>query len=91
MDLIAYVLAKKNAEGGGSVQPVIPTIGEDGHWYINGVDTGFRAVPEENIEVDGTLKVDTTNQNIKVVKNGVETIVGEAIIPIDSNLINSLF
>ena len=95
MDLIAYALAKKNSgDGGGSstpVQPIIPTIGDNGNWFIKGVDTGFRAVAQENVEVDGILEADTVNQNIKVVKDGQETIVGEYTTGIELGNISKLF
>lgn len=93
MDLLAYVLAKKHSGGGGggSVEPIIPVIGDNGNWFINGIDTGQRAVAQENVEVDGTLKVDTTAQNIRVVKDGTETIVGEYTTGIGLGDISKLF
>ena len=94
MDLIAYALAKKNSSSGGGstpVEPIIPTIGDNGNWFIKGVDTGFRAVPQENVEVDGILKADTVNQNIKIVKDGQETIVGEYTTGIEIGNISKLF
>lgn len=83
MDLIALALARKNSGsgGGGGTSPsyddLIPSIGDNGHWYIKGKDTGISAVPKENVEVDGTLKADTSKQNIVVLKDGTETVVGE--------------
>lgn len=97
MDLIALALAKKNSGsgGGGGTSPsyddLIPSIGENGHWYIKGKDTGISAVPKENVEVDGVLKADTTKQNIVVLKDGTETIVGEFTSGISSNSITELF
>lgn len=98
MDLVTLALAKKMAEsggGGGGTSPsyddLIPSIGENGHWYIKGKDTGISAVPKENVEVDGTLKADTTKQNIVVLKDGTETIVGEFTQSISSNSITELF
>ena len=57
MDLITYALSKKGS--GGSVSPIIPTIGENGNWYINGTDTGKRAVATD-VDVD-ELKQWTTD------------------------------
>jgi len=97
MDLIALALAKKNSGsgGGGGTSPsyddLIPSIGENGHWYIKGKDTGISAVPKENVEVDGVLKADTTKQNIVVLKDGTETVVGEFTSSIPSNSITQLF
>lgn len=97
MDLVTLALAKKMAGsgGGGSTSPsyddLIPSIGENGHWYIKGRDTGISAVPKDNVEVDGTLKADTTKQNIVVLKDGTETIVGEFTQGISSNSITELF
>jgi len=94
MDLIAYALAKKNS-GSSTPAPsyddLIPSIGENGNWYIKGVDTGIRATPLENVEVDGILKADSVNQKISVIKDGVETIVGEYMSAISSDDISSLF
>ena len=56
-----------------------------------GRDTGISAVPKDNVEVDGTLKADTTKQNIVVLKDGTETIVGEFTQSISSNSITELF
>ena len=76
MDLVTLALAKKMAgTGGGSSSPsyddLIPSIGENGHWYIKGRDTGISAVPENNVEVDGVLKADVTKQNVVVLKENV--------------------
>ena len=70
---------------------MIPSIGENGHWYIKGRDTGISAVPENNVEVDGVLKADVTKQNVVVLKDGMETIVGECTQSISSNSITELF
>jgi hypothetical protein len=96
MDLIALALARKGSgSGGGGTSPsyddLIPSIGDNGHWYIKGKDTGISAVPKENVEVDGVLKADTTKQNIVVLKDGTETIVGEFTSGISSNSITELF
>jgi hypothetical protein len=96
MDLVTLALAKKMAgTGGGSSSPsyddLIPSIGENGHWYIKGRDTGISAVPENNVEVDGVLKADVTKQNVVVLKDGMETIVGECTQSISSNSITELF
>ena len=96
MDLIALALARKGSgSGGGGTSPsyddLIPSIGSNGHWYIKGKDTGISAVPKENVEVDGILKADTTKQNIVVLKDGTETIVGEFTSGISSNSITELF
>lgn len=97
MDLIALALARKGSGsgGGGGTSPsyddLIPSIGNNGHWYIKGKDTGISAVPKENVEVDGILKADTTKQNIVVLKDGTETIVGEFTSGISSNSITELF
>lgn len=97
MDLIALALARKGSGsgGGGGTSPsyddLIPSIGNNGHWYIKGKDTGISAVPKENVEVDGTLKADTSKQNIVVLKDGTETIVGEFTSGISSNSITELF
>lgn len=96
MDLITLALARKgSSSGGGGTSPsyddLIPSIGENGHWYIKGRDTGISAVPQENVEVDGILKADTTKQNVVVVKDGTETIVGEYTEGIPSHSIESLF
>ena len=96
MDLIALALARKGSgSGGGGTSPsyddLIPSIGDNGNWYIKGKDTGISAVPKENVEVDGTLKADTTKQNIVVLKDGTETIVGEFTSGISSNSITELF
>lgn len=98
MDLVTLALARKVARsggGGGGTSPsyddLIPSIGENGHWYIKGRDTGISAIPENNVEVDGTLKADTTKQNIVVLKDGTETIVGEFTQGISSNSITELF
>ena len=93
MDLIAYALMKKNSGGGGggSVEPIIPTIGDNGNWFINGIDTGFKAVADDKVEVDGILKVDSTNKKISVVKDDVETIISEYATNIDLNSISELF
>lgn len=96
MDLVTLALAKKMAgsSGGSSGTPsedIIPSIGENGNWYIKGRDTGVRATPLENVEVDGVLKADTSKQNVVVVKNGIETIVGEFTSSISLNSIDQLF
>ena len=96
MDLIALALARKGSgSGGGGTSPsyndLIPSIGDNGHWYIKGKDTGISAVPKENVEVDGVLKADTTKQNIVVLKDGTETVVGEFTSSIPSNSITQLF
>ena len=96
MDLVTLALAKKMAgTGGGSSSPsydnLIPSIGENGHWYIKGRDTGISAVPENNVEVDGVLKADVTKQNVVVLKDGMETVVGECTQSISSNSITELF
>ena len=96
MDLIALALARKGSgSGGGGTSPsyddLIPSIGDNGHWYIKGKDTGISAVPKENVEVDGVLKADTAKQNIVVLKDGTETIVGEFTSGISSNSITELF
>lgn len=96
MDLIALALARKGSgSGGGGTSPsyddLIPSIGDNGHWYIKGKDTGISAVPKENVEVDGVLKADTTKQNIVVLKDGTETVVGEFTSSIPSNSITELF
>ena len=98
MDLVTLALARKVAGsggGGGGTSPsyddLIPSIGENGHWYIKGRDTGISAIPENNVEVDGTLKADATKQNIVVLKDGTETIVGEFTQGISSNSITELF
>jgi translation initiation factor 6 (eIF-6) len=43
------------------------------------------------VEVDGILKADTVNQNIKIVKDGQETIVGEYTTGIEIGNISKLF
>lgn len=97
MDLIALALARKNSgsgSGGGtspSYDDLIPSIGNNGHWYIKGRDTGISAIPKENVQVDGVLKADATKQNIVVLKDGTETIVGEFTTGISSNSITELF
>lgn len=97
MDLITLALAKKyaNSGSGGGTSPsyddLIPSIGANGHWYIKGQDTGISAVPKENVEVDGVLKADVSKQNIVVLKDGTETIVGEYTDSISLNSINQLF
>lgn len=97
MDLIALALARKNSGsgGGGGTSPsyddLIPSIGNNGNWYIKGKDTGISAVPKENVEVNGILKADITKQNIVVLKDGTETIVGEFTSGISSNSITELF
>ena len=96
MDLVTLALARKASGGsGGGTSPsyddLIPSIGENGHWYIKGNDTGISAVPSNNLEVDGTLKVDTSDQNIVVIKDGTKTIVGEYTNSISSDSITQLF
>jgi len=97
MDLVTLALAKKMAGSGGgsgtspSYDDLIPSIGENGHWYIKGEDTGISAIPNENVEVDGTLKADIVKQNIVVLKDGTETVVGEFTQSIPSNSITGLF
>lgn len=96
MDLITLALAKKyaNNSGGGtspSYDDLIPSIGENGHWYIKGQDTGISAVPENNVEVDGVLKTNISEQNIVVLKDGTETIVGEYTDSISLDSISQLF
>lgn len=78
MDLITIALARKNGSSGGDVpiEEIIPSIGENGNWWVHGKDTGISAKPKD-VEVDGTLKVDTENQKIIVIKDDIETIVGE--------------
>lgn len=63
MDLVTLALAKKMAgsDGGGDTSPsyteIVPSIGENGNWYIKGEDTGISAVPQKP-EVEGsTLKL----------------------------------
>jgi len=41
-----------------SFQPVIPTIGENNNWYINGVDTGKSAHCSVDVDADGTITFD---------------------------------
>lgn len=96
MDLVTLALARKaNSSSGGETSPsyddLIPSIGENGHWYIRGNDTGISAIPNSNVEVDGILKADTSNQRMVVIKDGTETIVGECTSSISINSIEQLF
>ena len=96
MDLIAYALAKKHSQesGGGGSQPVESaiTIGNNGNWFIKGIDTGLSADPHKNlVEVDGILKADTEKRNLVVLKDGEETIVGEYTSGIELSNITQLF
>lgn len=52
MDLITIALAKKYAGEGGEWRPSTMTIGENGHWYIDDVDTGIEAVTGEELEIE---------------------------------------
>lgn len=96
MDLITLALSRKANSGSSdgtspSYDDLIPSIGENGHWYIRGNDTGISAVPNSNVEVDGILKADTSNQKMVVVKDGTETIVGEVVTSISTDSIEQLF
>ncbi len=92
MDLISYALAKKaNNNSTPNIDNLIPSIGSNGTWIIKGVDTGIRATPIENVEVDGILKANTSDRNIVVIKNGIETIVGEYTSAISIDDISDLF
>ena len=93
MDLITYALAKKYTDNKvvSLSEGIIPSIGENGNWYIQGIDTGLSAVPKENVEVDGILKVDTDNKRISVEKDGVSTVISEYSERIGSGLIEDLF
>lgn len=64
MDLITLALAKKMAESGaGSPSDVIPSIGQNGNWYIGNEDTGVRATVPTNLSSftndSGYLTIDT--------------------------------
>ena len=93
MDLITIALARKYAGSGSSIpiDDLVPYIGENGNWYIKGEDSGISATGNSNVEVDGILKADTENQNLVVVKDGVETIVGEYTSSIKEEDIVNLF
>ena len=92
IDLITLALVKKSSGGGGVVpEDLIPYIGENGNWYIKGEDSGISALPNNNLEVDGLLKVDTENQRLLAVKDGVETVVGEVASIISDEKISALF
>lgn len=50
MDLITLALAKKMAgSGGSSSSDVIPSIGQNGNWYIGNEDTGVQATIPTNV------------------------------------------
>jgi hypothetical protein len=52
---------------------------------------GSSAPSTSNVEVDGTLKVDTSNRKISVLKGGQEVIISEYNESITSEQINTLF
>lgn len=63
MDLITLALAKKYAEAAAegidpaSYTEIVPSIGENGNWYIKGEDTGISAVPQKPEVEDSVLKL----------------------------------
>lgn len=74
-----------------SLQGKSPEVGENGNWFVDGVDTGVYAKATK-ITMDGDeLVVNVEQQNISVVKEGISTIVGEATTRIDNTKISSLF
>ena len=93
MDLIAYALAKKAAQSSSEqLANSSIKIGENGNWFIKGIDTGLVADPYKNlVEVDGILKADIEKQNLVVLKDGEETIVGEYTSGIELSNIDRLF
>ena len=93
MDLVTYALAKKYTDSKitGPAEAIVPTIGDNGNWFIKGIDTGFRATPIENVEVDGILKADVENQQVVVVKDGTQTIIGDFTNGIGTDKIEVLF
>ena len=93
MDLLAYALAKKHTETAiEEAANTSITIGDNGNWFIKGVDTGLVADPTKNlVEVDGILKADTEKRNVVVIKDGEETVVGEYTSGIELSNITKLF
>lgn len=93
MDLITLALARKytDTKGEETANSTIK-IGDNGNWYIKGIDTGLAADPTKNlVDVDGILKADTQKRNLVVVKDGNETIVGEYTTGIQLSNIMELF
>lgn len=92
MDLLTYALARKHSSSSSEVVDSAITIGDNGNWFIKGIDTGLSADPHKNlVEVDGILKADTEKRNLVVVKDGSETIVGEYTSGIELDNIVQLF
>ena len=93
MDLLAYALAKKNTSA--VIEETLNNsikIGENGNWFIKGIDTGLSADPHKNlVDVDGILKADTEKRNLVVIKDGEETVVGEYTSGIELSNITQLF
>lgn len=92
MDLITYALARKAASSNAiDISTITPSIGENGNWFIGDKDTGVSAVKASNLDVDGVLTADAANQEIYVIKDGVETLVGNATSSIGVEEIGTLF
>lgn len=93
MDLITYALCRKQSEGAAeaAAQKFMPSIGENGNWFIGDKDTGIAANKAANVDVDGVLGADSDEQEIFVTKDGVKTIVGNATSSIDVKEIGTLF
>lgn len=93
MDLITYALLKKSTKKAISeAQESSIKIGENGNWFIKGIDTGLEANPTKNlVDVDGVLRADTEKQNLVVIKDGNETVVGEYTTSIENDKIANLF
>ena len=93
MDLITYALAKKYTDKKiiSATSHVIPQIGENGNWFIDGIDSGISATPPQNLEVDGVLKIDRENKKIFVDKDGEETLIAEYHESIETGDIEKLF
>ena len=93
MDLITYALLKKSSQEAIDQQANASIkIGENGNWFIKGIDTGLSADPHKNlVQVDGVLKADTEKRNLVVLKDGEETVVGEYTTGIELSNITKLF
>lgn len=63
MDLVTLALAKKYAEAAveeidpSSYTEIVPSIGENGNWFIKGKDTGISAIPQKPEVENSVLKL----------------------------------
>lgn len=90
MDLIKLALIKNHTQDITTQieQEFCPQVGDNGNWFVRGIDTGISATPQENLKV---LYADTDNHNLVINQNGEQIIVGDYGSAISLTDINNLF